>query len=304
MAENFRVTIVAIGPNGEEDDLSKETLKQLSSVKRPPQIRRAANVEQLSIELEEAWNDSARKPDQLLEVQLVGHATSGLLHLGSSWMGDVLPPAAFQDPFFLVDTNPWSLMFLGEFRGKIAKLVLNGCRVGASDAEGYAINGRTLAYTFCELLQTKVIAAADFTEPGELDDDGEYKPNATHLQPISWTWRPNAEPLYANPNTKQPVLKRAQGATERIRIEHVRALVPAHMRNHDAAISLDLAITPIDAPHLRFAAAELLVAVGGNNVAAITGNGRVLRRGAELFAIENDAEARRVLGAALAKRPS
>lgn len=282
---SFRVSIVAQAedPSNQPTDPTIEaTVQKLTPLTT---VLRATNMEEVATRITEAWNDPARA-GRKLALQLVGHGVSGLLHLGSSWMGEVVPARAFADPYFLIDTNPWSLGFLGEHRGRFDKIILAACRVGASDADGYAINGRTLAYTLCEHLQTTVIAAIDFTDPDEFDAQGEYLP-VNHLLPCVWAWRSGAEPRYTDPNGNTPiVLRRRSGtASETFRIVAIRALVPA--RTREVTADIELRCTELDDERLLHARPELVVALAGVEAPAwLLGNGRVLRIGSRLLAVE------------------
>lgn len=297
MAYRFSIVSKAEDPQAPPDATIDATVQKLTPLTT---VMRAASMEEVAVRIQDAV---AASNGEQLSLQLVGHGVSGLLHLGSSWMGEPLPPKTFADPFYLLDTNPWSLGFLGEYRGKFEKVILAACLVGASDAEGYAINGRTLAYTLCELLRTTVIAATDFTDPEEFDAQGEYKP-INHLLPCSWTWRQGREPLYDNPNGTTPIMLRlkagAQG--ESFRIVGIRPRVPARHRDAVSA-NIEIRCREIDDDRLRHARPDLDLKLDGiSEPASMLGNGRVLRIGERQFRVEEHELPARAISLRLSQR--
>ncbi|MEQ1735266.1 MAG: hypothetical protein ABL886_02405 [Rhodoglobus sp.] len=311
MPDSFRVTIVAEAPLPPNlaappyipDPGHEQTVTLLTPITK---VMRAKHIEDVALRITEAWNDPKRN-GRKLALQIVGHGVSGVLHLGSSWLENQLE-IVYADPFYCLDTNPWSLGFLGEHRGKFDQITLVACRVGAGDADGYAINGRTLVYTLCEHLQTKVVAAMDANDPSEYDQQtGDYKPSVNHLRPCSWEWiSSDTPPVYNNPNgTSEPSLLRvAHTPLVNVRMKRIHALVPAARRMPiDTDVLLECAL--LNDPSLLHAAAELRVAIAmeGNDVAAtMFANGRVLRVGSDVFAVDNHERVRRVIAELLSRR--
>jgi hypothetical protein len=110
-----------------------------------------------------------------LVVQILGHSISGLMELGSAWMTDEeKEKTAYHYPFFLLNSSPAALGILREHARGISELLLVGCFIGATNTNGYGINGRTLTYTLCELLQCDVYAANFEVSPKTFGPDGRY----------------------------------------------------------------------------------------------------------------------------------
>lgn len=303
MANSYRVAIVAKPDDpAAQPDPTIEAFAANLAAHMP--VRRAAHMTDVDACLNAFWTDDARAGRRLSMV-ICGHGSSGLVHLGSSWMqpGAGAPLAAFQYPFFLIDTNPWSLRRIGDHRDRLDTIVLLACNVGLAEAEGYSINGRTLSYTLCEHLNTTVHAAMDWVTPDEVKQTGDYMP--ANRRPSTWTYRGTAAPSYVDPNhgtppTPHPVAEDAK----RFRIVTiVGARVPT-MRHERIAVSLDVEARRLNDARLAFASPELILEVvdeaGASSTAAMYANGRVLRVGSTFYAVESALPASRAIAKTLA----
>lgn len=193
------ITFVARPPchlkNAADDSFLAAVAKTVSKRKAGNHaVIRVASVRDIDLELSAIL--TADHPGQL-RVQLVGHGRSGALALGAHWIAERdVYAQAFKYPYYVLDTNPAALGLLSKHAGKLAKLTLVGCNIGAAASFGYAINGRTLTYTLTELLRCPVLGADDVVSANDFDARGWYAPRADRRSPSGWEWMPEGPPVW------------------------------------------------------------------------------------------------------------
>lgn len=128
--------------------------------------------------------DSDVEKEHKIRLQIIGHATSGSIALGASWLPD--ESRWYQKPYYVFNSNPRSLLFLAPFAGCIHEVMLAGCYAGSWRSNGYEINGRTLLFTLAEMWKCKARGANDTVSAESFDRDGWYNPKG--IKPVGWSW--------------------------------------------------------------------------------------------------------------------
>jgi hypothetical protein len=145
--------------------------------------RAAASVVDLANAIDAASSDGP------LSVQIVGHAISGQMMLGSTYLADSAKHREW--PYFILDTSPSPLGFLARHAGRIADLTLVGCNVGTASSE-WPVNGRSLLYCLCEVLRCSVRGAITTVSVECFDPAGAY------TGPLAcWDWTDGASPRFS-----------------------------------------------------------------------------------------------------------
>lgn len=294
----FRVNIIAAPPDGyprTPDGLIDAMMGKLQASGIP--LLTAASMVDLDLRIREAW-DMPERTNRPLAVQVLGHATSGQLFLGSNWMtrpDGTTPPEVFRAPYYVLTTNPSALGFLYKHTGKLGKLDLVGCNVGAAwNDGGYAFNGRTLTYTLCELLRTDVTGAVDLVGPDELST-GVYV--AGGPPPEGWSYNAGSPTRIGGKElTSQQQRYSYNGNPAKFAITQItNAQLPVQNPTFPKHTHIALDAVPLEnEPRLQFASKELLVTLeagpdGKPAVAAMFGNARFLMIDSAVYAVRNSA---------------
>jgi hypothetical protein len=293
--EPLRVTIVAT-PR-EEDVAQNELVDAILDTmrERGVQVHRATSVRDIAFPI---LDDLVRNnPGRLLSVQIIGHAISGQLFLGASWMTpQERQRLAKKFPFYILDTDPESLGLLARYAGHLADVTLVGCNVGSVSSYGYAINGRTLTFTLAELFRCTVRGADDQVHPDEFDDDGVYSPDTIHRRPTGWRWR-DTEPPEWLPGTRGVTLDPDHEARELQLVEITGTQLPVQNREWPRKLPVPIRL---QARRIRkslhepqFAVPEVAVTVRdnhGSHPGDLLDGGRYLKIRREFYTIEQNDE--------------
>ena len=181
------VTIIAAQPAAEygpflDDNGFLDTMREALAHGSP---RPASSV----VDVVDAISDATAGHTEPLAVQIVGHATSGQMMLGGSYLADSTKHREW--PYFVIDTTPSPLGFLARHTGRIAELTLVGCNVGTA-SPSWPVNGRGLLYCLCELLKCSVRGAISTVSPNDFDVSGRY------AGPVAcWDWSELAPPRFS-----------------------------------------------------------------------------------------------------------
>lgn len=280
----FRLTILADKPDGacgvDETGFIAAAAQRIANA---PHVVRARTVIDVDLALNKA-EIAAQAAGEPLHVQIVGHGSSGQLLLGMTWLTE---DVARQFPFFVIDTNPVALGFFRGHRKKLASLSLIGCYVGSvenSDVSDLAVNGRSLTYVLCELLQCPVSASIDLVAETDFDPA-----TGTYLGELAgWRWQDGAAPTWAPAVHEEVDAVGSATPLEIDRIHHTFLLVknpgPREIQNARAEV------VPIDQPKLTWATPEMTVNVKDRGFASLIANGRYLVMGDKQYAVTNREE--------------
>ncbi|HWU89386.1 MAG TPA: hypothetical protein VN253_19125 [Kofleriaceae bacterium] len=122
-------------------------------------------------------------PDKRIRIQVIGHAQSGSISLGANW----LPRKYWYSyPYYVFDSNPRALLFLGRFVNRVDEVVLAGCFAGSWHSNGFEVNGRTLMFTLAEMWKCKVRGADEAVSVEGFDNQGWYV--GKEVDPVGWVW--------------------------------------------------------------------------------------------------------------------
>jgi hypothetical protein len=138
----------------------------------------------------------ASDPSCQISLQLVSHASAGIL-----WLGRYGDTFSDQSPYYYLDSDPDVLVHLSQLgrEGRLSDVTVVGCDVATASDAGNGYNGRTLMYTLAELFRCKVVGATDSVHWSEFKN-GDYVPDpAIHSGLAGWQWHEKREPEWLPP---------------------------------------------------------------------------------------------------------
>lgn len=291
--EPLLVSIISAPPKGVPDQ-GNELIGKITTLfrERGVPLLPAASVLAIDLHLEKLTDEN---PGKLLSVQLIGHAMSGQLYLGASWMPN--NEIRSGPPFYILDTNPAALGLLSKYAGHLADLTLVGCDIGSTSSYGYAINGRTLTYTLAEVLQCPVRGADDQVSFDEFNDQGVYAPATIHRKPTGWKWSVENPPEWMpGSHGVPPVADTAIRKLKLIAVTNTRLPVPNRKLPRELPAPIKLSGRKLRDPHShpRFALPEVTVVVqdadNSRHHAELLSGGRYLKLANDYYVIDQNAE--------------